>query len=299
MTKIIKPVSVRQPHPYALLVPPLSEEEYDGLKADIKENGLMYPVMVDEDDLVLDGVHRTRICDELGIPCDAIVVTGKTDEEKRTIALGLNLKRRHLDVDKRRAFVRKLHNDEKMSLAKITKATGYSKATICRDLKASPFEAMITGYAELAEAGKDIAPGVSEINDHMTHLAETMLNLERMSDAHWKAGTEPDDLNCIAHIILKQATHHQFINLVAQMNGEPNPQCNGGRSWIEGQEETECGAVTLLKLWGTWSPEEKDRQVARMMTPGKLCMISTDTLMARNSRSFADEVRDYRASLSQ
>jgi len=43
--------------PYQLL-PPLSEEEYQSLRADIAEHGVLIPVELDEFGNVLDGHHR-------------------------------------------------------------------------------------------------------------------------------------------------------------------------------------------------------------------------------------------------
>jgi ParB-like chromosome segregation protein Spo0J len=56
-----------EPHPYALLLPALTDEEYAALKADIREHGILCPLIVDEADRILDGVHRARIAAELGI----------------------------------------------------------------------------------------------------------------------------------------------------------------------------------------------------------------------------------------
>ena len=52
---------MREAHPYALLLPALTDQEYKALKADIAAHGILYPVITDESDRVLDGVHRVRI----------------------------------------------------------------------------------------------------------------------------------------------------------------------------------------------------------------------------------------------
>jgi ParB-like chromosome segregation protein Spo0J len=43
-------------------MPDLTPEEYENLKTDIQVNGVQIPVEVDEEDNILDGYHRAKIC---------------------------------------------------------------------------------------------------------------------------------------------------------------------------------------------------------------------------------------------
>lgn len=52
---------------YTKLVRPLSEREYDDLKASIKAHGLLVPILVNQQGIILDGHNRFKICQELGI----------------------------------------------------------------------------------------------------------------------------------------------------------------------------------------------------------------------------------------
>jgi Predicted transcriptional regulators len=58
--------------PYKDLLPPLKTSEREALAADIAMNGVMHPVVIDEDDNILDGHHRYEI--DPGAP--TYVVTG-------------------------------------------------------------------------------------------------------------------------------------------------------------------------------------------------------------------------------
>ncbi len=85
------------------LLPPLSDEEYQALKADIAARGeIMVPVEYDQDGTTLDGHHRVRAWNELkaeGVPVKDYprVVRRFADEDERVHhALVLNLARRHL-----------------------------------------------------------------------------------------------------------------------------------------------------------------------------------------------------------
>lgn len=78
------------------LLPPLSEEEYLALKADVAKRGVLVPVEVDENGAILDGHHRLRIARELGIEAPTIVRSGWSEQEKREHVLKVNLLRRQL-----------------------------------------------------------------------------------------------------------------------------------------------------------------------------------------------------------
>ena len=93
-------------HPVSALFPPMSEQEYEGLKADIKENGQHHPIVVlKEGDsqgglLVLDGWNRLRACKELDKEAVIKEWAGECGTPERFI-VAMNLHRRHLDASQR------------------------------------------------------------------------------------------------------------------------------------------------------------------------------------------------------
>ena len=86
------------------VMPPLSSEEYQELYESIKAEGVLEPIHVDEEGVVIDGHHRSRIASELGVPCPVITHDDLDDAGKRSLAFTLNLKRRHLNREQRRAL---------------------------------------------------------------------------------------------------------------------------------------------------------------------------------------------------
>jgi hypothetical protein len=181
-----------EPHPYALLLPSLTDEEYAALKADISEHGILYPVIIDEDDRVLDGVHRVRIAAELGIDPPVQRHTGLDDDRKLHLAVGLNMRRRHLDPDRRRELVRSLHDEQAMSVRAIASVTGWSKSTVDRDLRTSPFEQIM---AEAAAASAKLG----EVDGPPAHLSVVVDGLGMLArfagwaDGQWKRGNWPPE----------------------------------------------------------------------------------------------------------
>lgn len=89
------------PHSFADLVPSMTEEEYQGLKADIALHGQLEPIVLYEGK-ILDGRHRYRACRELGL-----TPTFRRWEESGSavdLVLSVNLHRRHLTSGQRAAI---------------------------------------------------------------------------------------------------------------------------------------------------------------------------------------------------
>ena len=87
------------------VMPDLTADEYAELKADIKARGVMVPIEFDEQGNPLDGHHRLKICEELGITdYPKVIRAGMTEEEKRAHARKLNTARRHLSREQKQAL---------------------------------------------------------------------------------------------------------------------------------------------------------------------------------------------------
>src|SRR5215211_2301795 len=83
---------------YASLVSELSVEEYKSLKQFIKkEKGLYVPLIVNQDGIVLDGHHRYKVCQELGIEPKTSVREFKDKLDEQLFVIDCNLKRRQLN----------------------------------------------------------------------------------------------------------------------------------------------------------------------------------------------------------
>ena len=95
------------------LLPPLSTEEFDALKADIKANGVQVPVVVDEDGEVLDGHHRLK-CDK---KAPRRVIEGMTEGEKLAYVYGANNRRRNLSPAEKKALGKAMKATAELLLA--------------------------------------------------------------------------------------------------------------------------------------------------------------------------------------
>jgi ParB-like chromosome segregation protein Spo0J len=88
-------------HPVASLFPAMTPKDYADLKADIKANGQREPIWL-HDDQVIDGRHRLRACEELGITPS--LCTWRGGSSLVAFVVSLNLHRRHLDASQRAAI---------------------------------------------------------------------------------------------------------------------------------------------------------------------------------------------------
>jgi len=123
----------RKPKRYQPIVklPPLPDDQLEGLRSSISVNGVKVPIIIDEKKQIIDGWHRKMIADELEYDCPEIVEEGLTDEDKRTLARALNLARRQLNQDqKRQVIADQLIETPSRSNRWIAKQLGVSHPTV-------------------------------------------------------------------------------------------------------------------------------------------------------------------------
>lgn len=87
-------------HPAADIFPEMTDTEYSEFREDLKENGLLHPIVTTPDGQILDGKHRWRACMELAIDPRYQVYRGNP----WTYVVSANLHRRQL-TDNQRAMV--------------------------------------------------------------------------------------------------------------------------------------------------------------------------------------------------
>lgn len=86
-------------HPAASLLPPMTDDEYASLKVSIAGQGLLDPIVIHLG-TVLDGRHRLRACQELGVEPRFVDFAGG---DPVAYVLASNVERRHLTPSQRAA----------------------------------------------------------------------------------------------------------------------------------------------------------------------------------------------------
>lgn len=112
----------------------LPAAQFQGLVDDIAKRGVLLPILVDEDDKTIDGHQRRKAAAEAGVECPKVVVEGLTEDEKQTLALTLNLFRRHLAGVERAKALQQLANLG-LSTRRLADLLGVSKSTVHNDLQ--------------------------------------------------------------------------------------------------------------------------------------------------------------------
>ena len=130
-------------------MPDLTPIEYEALKADIEERGVLVPVEVDESGAILDGHHRVKAWQQLrsegvNLPdYPRMVRRGLTEEQKRNHARSLNVLRRHLSREQRDEVMRAMRADG-ATYQEIAKAVGVTHPTAMAATK----DVIVNSYIE-------------------------------------------------------------------------------------------------------------------------------------------------------
>jgi len=118
--------------PYQIL-PDLLPQQYDDLRDSIAENGVDIPKVVDQEGNTLDGFHRQRACDELGIFCPSEVRQFATEAEKCEFILRANCRRRMLNRKQREKLIETyLVRDPQIADNSLGSLIGVSKNTVAK-----------------------------------------------------------------------------------------------------------------------------------------------------------------------
>jgi ParB-like chromosome segregation protein Spo0J len=113
-------------HPAANLIPPMTQEEFDDLVADIKTHGLNEPITIHEG-MILDGRHRALACDKIGIKPWR---QESPSNDPLAYVLSVDIHRRHLTAEQRIEVAEKLAKaDPAMSARRIAKLANISPTT--------------------------------------------------------------------------------------------------------------------------------------------------------------------------
>lgn len=174
------------------LFPTLDPATESALRASIERFGVLVPVVVDQAGQVLDGHHRRRIADELGVAYRTDMVEVLDEDEAREVARTLNSDRRHLTAGQRREVVAALR-EEGHSLRAIAAATGVGKDTVAKDLSEVSTGRHLDTPAEVrGQDGKrypascrrpeEIAPELTDSDDPVAEAQAILDTLEEPTD---------------------------------------------------------------------------------------------------------------------
>jgi hypothetical protein len=82
---------------YEKILPKLSGEEFEALKASIWNDGQLYPIIINQKGVILDGHNRYHVCEELKITPKTFTMSFDDPLLEKKFVIEVNLKRRHLN----------------------------------------------------------------------------------------------------------------------------------------------------------------------------------------------------------
>lgn len=159
---------------YADWLPPLAEDEFDGLTASIREHGIQQPVVVyrllNNHFDVIDGLHRLKVAQALELDLAQIPLNildqATSVKEQKALAWSLNADRRHLTKEQRQARALELRK-QGLSYRAIGEQLGVDAKTAHADVKAAGVEnstpETVTGKDGKAYRATVPAPSENEI----------------------------------------------------------------------------------------------------------------------------------------
>lgn len=83
------PVSKLREHPQAQLIPPMRQGEYHAFCAFVSQHGILSPLEISQDGVVLDGRHRLRAAIELGLERVPVVVISPPNQVEHMLVRAL------------------------------------------------------------------------------------------------------------------------------------------------------------------------------------------------------------------
>jgi len=113
---------------YQVLQPP-TREQREAIKASIQRDGLLEPIVVDEEGYTLDGHTRRDICEELGIKYRKRVERGLSEEQKHLYAWRANIMRRQLSREDKIALA-KAQREARRTQRQIADLLGVAQSTV-------------------------------------------------------------------------------------------------------------------------------------------------------------------------
>jgi len=161
--------------PFLELLPKQTPEKIAELEASIAADGVLYPIVINQDDVVIDGHTRLGLAVKLDITFQSIPFkVVKADFAKsEELAVTLNYNRRHMSRTDRPALVKKLRS-KGWSVRRIAKSLNVSIGTVNNDIhgKPEPESPRVSGEDEKpsgpAAAGANEAAADPDSNEPLT-----------------------------------------------------------------------------------------------------------------------------------
>jgi ParB-like chromosome segregation protein Spo0J len=155
--------------PFKDLIPQQSADKLAELEASIRAHGILVDLLVNQDDVMIEGHSRFAMAVKIGLEPDKVPfkVINADWAKSEELAIALNFVRRQLQPDERAALVKKLKS-KGWTVTRISKALGIGRATIQYDIHGRPPEAKPDGKptadTKAADESDDVVTPLDELS---------------------------------------------------------------------------------------------------------------------------------------
>lgn len=194
---------------------------YEDLKADIQENGVEVPIVVNQDYVIVDGHNRFAIAQELGI-VDSLPVevhTYGSVAATQAAAIRLNVNRRQIGKDQRNQYVIQMRELMGMTQREVADRLGISRQRVHQIEADSPEQETSTEESDPLEtakikaiAGKGKGRGAYKFTPRES--AAVQAEVERLHDQGMTCQRIADEVGIVASAVARRL----------RRNDEPDPK---------------------------------------------------------------------------
>lgn len=184
---------------------------YEDLKADIQENGVEVPIVVNQDYVIVDGHNRFAIAQELGI-VDTLPVevhTYGSVAETQAAAIRLNVNRRQISKEKRNQYVIQMRELMGMTQREVADRLGISQRRVSQIEADSPVEETSKEESDPLEtakikaiAGKGKGRGAYKFTARES--AAVQAEVERLHDQGWTHQRIADEVGIVPSAVARR-----------------------------------------------------------------------------------------------
>ena len=255
--------------PCVELFPAMNSDEFNALKQSIERNGQSEPILLFQGKVV-DGRHRLKACQELGIEPKVETLSIKTYEEAKSVAFARNINRRNLTTGQRAL----------MAAALCTRKPGQAKFSAAKEPPLSQSQAadlFAVSRDSVQRAVKVYCDGSKELNRQLAS-GETTLNEAFIEVTGSKRVKDPVLLQA-AKLVAKHKQQESEKSRLARLNrqallSQKNAALPTGK---------EYSLLLADPPWDYGMPN--DRSASRMLPHNHYPTMSTDDICAMDVQS--------------
>ena len=206
-TTIARGTQELQAHPVAALFPMLADDDLQDLADSIKEQGLLHPIVLDNEGRILDGRNRYAACKMAGVePAFITYECGDPD----AYAVTVNIARRHMSKGQQAMVLARAGLFATNNQTGLAKSAGMSQSRLAKAntvLEHAPDLAddVVAGLVSLDEAYKDAQRRKVEATERRHTVAQAIKDYDDLKEQLANGEITQDEAFAEAVVLIQEA----------------------------------------------------------------------------------------------